>query len=80
MDFDLTDDLINFTSSKFRVECEYSIVGLCTGGFPQRSLAWPGARVQVKGRELDQGRGNASASSTAAAAAPLSPPLLLQLL
>lgn len=61
-------------------------MGLCTGGFPQRSLACPGARVQVKGRELEREGGMASAASAASAASLLqllhllSPPLLLQLL
>jgi hypothetical protein len=27
-------------------------VGLCTGGFPWRSLAQPGARVQAKGKRM----------------------------
>jgi hypothetical protein len=43
-------------------------VGLCIGGFPQRFLAQPNVRVQVKGRELEQGERIASAASTAAAA------------
>jgi hypothetical protein len=43
-------------------------MGLCNGGFPQRSLARPGARVQVKGREHEQGDGMASTPSAAAAA------------
>ena len=41
-------------------------VGLCTRGFPRRSLARPGARVLVKGSECRQGRKVASTASAAA--------------
>jgi hypothetical protein len=40
-------------------------VGLCTGGFPRRSLAWPGARIQAKGGECEQEGGVVSAASAA---------------
>lgn len=43
-------------------------MGLCTEGCPQRPLARPGGRVQAKGKRPKQGRGNASATSTAATA------------
>lgn len=42
-------------------------VGLNIRGLPRRSLARPGGRVQVKGRELEQGGGIVSATFTAAA-------------
>jgi hypothetical protein len=38
-------------------------VGLCTGGFPWRSLARPGAGVPAKGSECGQGGEVASAAS-----------------
>ena len=41
---------------------------LCTGGFLQRYLAWPGARIREQGREYEQGRGVASDASAAAVA------------
>lgn len=48
-------------------------VGLCTEGFPQRSLVRPGMRVQTKGRELEQGGATASTTSTAATATSVAP-------
>ena len=50
-------------------QAESEKVGLSTRGFPPRSLARPGVRVQAKGRELKKGGGEL----------PL-PPLLLLLL
>jgi hypothetical protein len=41
-------------------------VGLCTGGFPQRSPACPGGRVQAKEKEFDQVGVMASAAAAAA--------------
>jgi hypothetical protein len=42
-------------------------VGLCTGGFPWRSLAQLGARVQAKGSKCEQEGGVFSVTSGAAA-------------
>lgn len=41
-------------------------VGLCTGNFPQSSLAWLGARVPAKGRGGKQEGRVISATSAAA--------------
>ena len=46
--------------------CMLMCVGLCTRGFPWRSLARPGSRVQEKGSECGEG---AEVTSTASAAA-----------
>lgn len=75
-----TSHLLIFTKcygNKPHAQCG---VGLPTGGFPLRSLAQPGARVQSKGRELGQGEEIASAASDASTAPPPSLPLPLQLL
>jgi hypothetical protein len=42
-------------------------MGLCTGGSPWRSLAWPGSRIQAKGKECEQEGGVVSIASSAPA-------------